>query len=185
MSEAQTPAGVVPILGEAGGCPEVEWAGRKWKIGHPVQKAKALLEIHLAAEAVAEVEALEDAIPPQTYKKAFDNTLNAVRGKQYRTWGPGWTAAMEGADGNYLFLLSLLKVHQPDATVADARALLVNKPLATLAALELVAGDFFSELTADLPEPPAEQTARAAEMTDRFLSSLRTICGISSGPTKT
>jgi len=176
MADQETP-GVVQMLGEAGGCPEVEWGGRKWKVAHPVQKAKALLELYLAAEAVAEVEALEGVLPPDRYKRAYDSTLAAVRGKHFRTWGPGWQAAVEGADGNYLFLLSLLKVHQPDATVADARALLVNRPLATLAALETVCADFFSALAADLLEPPAGQAARAAEMTARFLSALRTACG--------
>lgn len=185
MSEDQTPAGVAAMLGEAGGCPAVELDGRAWKIGHPVQKAKALLETYLAASAVEEVEALQGAVPPATYQKMFKDTLAAVRAKHFRTWGPGWAAAVEGPEGNYLFLLSLLLVHQPEATVADARALLVHRPLATLCALEQVAGDFFSLLAADLAEPPEEQRARAGAMAATFLAGLKTACGLSSAPTET
>lgn len=169
--------GYQTVLGEAGACPEIEYAGTVWKVGHPVGAAKAALEEYVAASAVAEVEALRGVFPPGLYAKMEADTLAALRAKHHRTWGPMWLKAVEGPDGNVLFLYSLLKAHQPAATVDDARDLLAAKPLATLAALERVSPDFFTKLAAGLAVPLETRAEKAAEMRDRFLTGLRTVCG--------
>lgn len=177
VQDAAPAPSVAQMLGAAGGCPAVEFNGRVWKIEHPVQRAKAELEIYLAGEAVRRVEALQRVLSPAAFQQRMDDVLAMVAGGWYATWGKGWQRATEGPDGNLLFLFSLLRVHQPDCTVADARGLLFGKTGETLAALEVVSPGFFAAVAEALPVPPDQKPAQAAAMAADFLARLRTLTG--------
>lgn len=160
------------VLGAAGPPVELRHKGLTWRLGHPVQSARELLENFLAAQAIAEVNALRDTLDPQDYAAAKKDVLSLVTGKWYSTGGKGWVAAVEGPEGGALFVLALLRVHQPHATVADVKALLADKLDELTLALEQVAPDFFLALT-DEADPAAARGAKAKEMYAGFFAGLR------------
>lgn len=170
------------LLGEAGGCPVVEWNGRKWKIAHPVQKAKAQLEKVLAARHLAAVAELKDALPPASYEAAWAEAVRLVGTGHFRTFRRGWQQEMTGGASSLLLLLGLLRCHQDDATEADAAGLLAERPEETVAALVQVFPALFASLAGDLPLPPAKRTQAAAEMAERAAAVLR---GLSASPSRT
>lgn len=174
MGEAHDHAPTVgQVLGAAGACPEVEYAGRVWRVGFPTQRAKARLEELFAAQALAEVKALEGVLDPADYAGELAAVRDAVRSKQYRTWAPGWVAAMNGPEAGTLFLLSLLRENHPDATAADARALAENRADEVNAAVDRVAAPFFETVAADFPGTPAAK-AKALEVVRGLFSRSRT-----------
>lgn len=146
-----TEVGAQALLGESGATPEVEWNGVTWKIGHPVQRAKAVLEELAAAKAVRSVVALKSALAPAEYAEAYSEVLRQVTAGDFRTWGVGWVRQVAGADGSALFLLSLLRCHHPQATEADAAGLLAACPGEVNAAVERVTPRFFDLLVSAVP----------------------------------
>ncbi len=164
-------------LGEAAGCPTIEWNGRKWKIAHPVQKAKAFIEDTLAANAIAEVAKLERMLPAAVYEESFQRVLSVVADGYYHTWEPGWMKSCQnGLTGGLLFIRSLIWCHQEDVTESDVIGLMSEKMGEVKAALVRVMPGFFEYLAEfkvgvskkELPEVKAQ--ARA--MAERFLTAM-------------
>lgn len=174
MSEEIPPAGVQQHLGAAGACPEIEWGGKTWRVGHPVQKARAALEELVAAKAVAETRALEGILDPAAYDAAQKDCLRAIRAGECRTWGAQWVATVNGPDGDYLFLMSLIKPQHPDATEADVSGLMSDRGFELAAALERVCPAFFTELAAARKGATARQRQEIADQfTARLLPAFR------------
>jgi hypothetical protein len=171
VTETLPPPGVQTMLGAAGAPARVQWRGKPWLVGHPVQKAKAELEEIAAAAAVAEVRALKGALPSDAYAELWKDTVAAIQAKEFRTWGPGWARTVFARENAHLFLLSLLRCDQPHATEDDARGMAAEEPEQVTAALARVVPDFFAHLLAGLTVPPDQRetfTARVGEITARF-----------------
>lgn len=144
------------LLGDAGACPEISWNGKVWRIGHPTQRAKAVLEELVAAKAIGEVTALKTALPPETYAEVFQGVLDRVSGGEFRTFGRGWVNLTTGGTGAVLFLLSLLRERHPDATESDAIGLAADRGDEVQGALGRVIPSFF-ELLLETSAIPAQQ----------------------------
>lgn len=158
MSEAS----VTTLLGASGACPEIRLNGKTWRVGHPTQKAKAELETIIVSQAFAEVKALRDVLPPDDYRDLYADTASKVRAKAFRTWGDEWERYALGATHAHLFLLSLLRENHPDATEADALALLASCGEEVQLALGQVVADFFVMLLAEHPRLKPEERATVA-----------------------
>ncbi len=147
------------LLGDAGACPEIEWNGKRWKIGHPTQGAKGCLEELVAAKAVAEVKAIKGVLPADDYAEMFKALLSRITTGYYRTFFPGWIEQTTGGGGAVLFLLSLLRERHPDATEADAVGLAGERGDEVQAALARVVPSFFEMLVASATHIPPDQKA--------------------------
>lgn len=155
-------------LGEAGACPEVGWNGKIWKIGHPTQRAKAILEELAADRSISEVVAMKAYLSPAAYAELFAESRRAIAKREYATWGEGWQAVMSSIDGGLLFLLSLLRVNHPEATEETVRGLMADKGDEVAAAMDRVMPPFFALLVESLPAPPAERAKHLAGMLADF-----------------
>jgi len=158
--------GIGEVLGEAGGCPEViDSVGRRWKIGHPTQAAKRVLEGLVAAAALAEIKAQERYLSPSDYSEELAAHRRAVLAKEFRTFGSGWERIMsDPPTAGTLFLLSLLRTHHPHATEADARSLQDDCPLDLELALDEVIPSFFPVLVMDDRIPKANRAEVLARL---------------------
>jgi hypothetical protein len=150
--------GIGTMLGAAGACPEIDLKGNRWKIGHPTQRAKAVLEELAVAKAVAEIRRLKGILPPDAYAETFAELTSRIAAGDYRTWGGGWQRVVLAPGNSHLFLLSLLREHHPQASEDDARALALGEPEQVGAALARVVPGFFSLLLDPLP---LQETQRA------------------------
>jgi hypothetical protein len=149
--------GVGPVLGDAGPPAEFEFRGRTWKVGHPVQAAKAELEKLVLQYVLESHEAMRGVWPDAKFAAKEKELDELIYGRHYRTWGSLWKVAVNGPDGNALLLLSLLKAHQPAAALDDARAMWANATRQVLIAYAQVMPDFFSALVASHPGTPEEK----------------------------
>ena len=170
MSDQSHP-GVGAVLGAAGACPEILCGGKLWRVGHPTQAAKSRLEDFAAATAIAEVRALKTVLPPDAYADAWKDTLADVQAKQFRTWGAGWRRVVFDPQNFHLFFLTLLRENHPEATEADAKALLADEPELVAAALARVVPDFFTVLLVGVRLTLDQQAAVAAAIA-RLLATL-------------
>jgi hypothetical protein len=130
------------VLGSSGPCPEITVKGKTWKIGHPTQKAKAELENLAVRAAVSEVRSLKEVLPADAYKEAFAELTASISARDFRTWGTGWQRIVWGPQSVHLFLLSLLREHQSQATESDAIELATSAPEELAAALAQVVPSF-------------------------------------------
>lgn len=149
--------GVQTILGQAGACPIVEWAGKRWKIGHPTQGAKAILEELCAAQATQEITRQKRFTPAQAYAENVAELGRAIRKGEYRTWHPGWTDIIGGLDGDLLFLMSLMVPWDEAITLGDVRALHDAKGDEVHLAVARVTPPFFDELMKAIPKNVAKE----------------------------
>lgn len=119
-------AGLSDVLGDAGSLPEIEYAGKVWKVGKPTQRAADTLVALTIRAAMREIQALKGIIDPADYQQMFDDFTVAVQKGAYKTWGERWYAMASTAEGTMRFLLSLIRERHPDASEKDALALAVN-----------------------------------------------------------
>lgn len=164
--------GVGPALGGSGACPRIVCGDKTWTVGWPTQKAKSALEIATLELAVANHEEACAHLPAKFVARKQKELDGAIDGGHWRTWGELWTSVNEGPDGNTLFLLSLLREHHPDATLADARKLWREKGGETVRAFAVVVPSFFELLVADRPEPPAVKAALVKQGTEDVLRAI-------------
>jgi hypothetical protein len=154
VSENSDAPGVGPGLGGSGPCPTVVGGGKTWTIGHPTQRAKAHLEILTAATAIDQLEELKPVLKPEVWARRAAELDAKIDGGQHRTWCPLWSAVNGGPNGTPLFLLSLMRDHHPEATLADVRELIASEPMRVRAALACVVPRFFILLAESAPIPP-------------------------------
>ena len=177
MADNSNVPGVQQLLGDAGALPEIKANGKTWLIGFPTQRAKAALEELVTAAAVNEVVSLKPILPPQSYGELMSDLRNAVGAGDYKTWGSGWQRVLAGTDGGNLFLCSLLRERQANATVEDAAAVAMACPDEVAMALARVAPPFYLLLMEKLPvseESKAEMVAKAAEQLMSRMSATQT-----------
>ncbi len=168
MSDESQPVGIGPVLGAAGPCPVIVHKGKSWTVGHPTQKAKSWLEKLVAACALETLAELKDVLPPDEYLARRASLDQNIYQKQHRTWGPLWTTVTSGEDGDAVFLLSLLKLHHPEATMADARELHLNANREVGLAFAEVLPAFFTLLVETYPVQAEDRQAVAEEYAKKF-----------------
>ena len=118
--------GIGDFLGDAGALPVIECGGKSWQIGKPTQRAKDALEELVVRAAWAQVKALA-AFDAEQYELAKADHFAALQKGEYKTFGPRWGNLVSGtAESGARFLCALLRERHPEATEADAMALLVN-----------------------------------------------------------
>ena len=162
-------------LGESGACPEIVHNGKTWKVGYPTQKAKAILNNLVVAYASAEIQTASESLPPALYQQMLSDFTTKIGQRYYKTWHQGWIEIAMGQDGDILFLLSLVKLHQPNATENDARMLFEECGPMVQTAMAQVMPVFFQILEADYPSQlPKENRAQLrAAAENRFRSLLK------------
>lgn len=170
--ETIRPEGALAALGDAVPPPEVTFAGKAWKIGHPTQRAKAELEklvVEVSEQAMAD---LKGVISAAKYKAREERLDALVFSRQWQTWGTLWSEVINGPLSFPLFLLSLLRPHHPAATVKDAESLWLGANRPCRNALVMVLPGFFALLTATLPGEAEDQREAAAAWSREILAVL-------------
>ncbi len=153
---------VQQLLGDAGACPEIEWQGKVWKIGHPTNRARGALEELVAAKAVTSITKLEGVMPPAVYAAMFADVMRDIKLERYKTFDKLWVEQTQGSSGAVLFLQALLRERHPEATEADAISLAMGKDNEVQAAIARVAPGFFDMLVASATNLNPEQKATLA-----------------------
>jgi hypothetical protein len=150
MSDETPSIGV--MLGAAGGCPEVEFKGKTWKVGHPTQTTKATLERLVVAKATREITALKQDLPPNEYAEMFEGHRKAVSAGKFKTWSEDWQAIAFAPENLHFILLSLLRENHPEASERDAKDLFTSAKEDVEIALAQVVPDFFTLLYREHPQ---------------------------------
>jgi hypothetical protein len=83
--------------------PEVQWNGTAWKIGHPTQGAKALLERLVLQTAEANLDAAKGVLSDKRYAAEEKRFGDALMGRTWATFGELWLATMNGPSAFPLF----------------------------------------------------------------------------------
>lgn len=162
----------------AGPAPTVtETATRRvWRLGWNTQDAKAALETAIVSQLTLEAIRKMKAMGPAG-AEYFELFQNRVDSGAYSTFAPGWRYVLGGLDGSWLFLLSLLLEHQPDATPDDAKRLLATEAEQVRVGVSYVAPDFFAAVTIQMRDKTV--TAEQADAAGRQLAAavLETVYG--------
>lgn len=165
---AENPVSVQDVLGAAGEPPRFAWRGKEYKVGFPTQRVKARLEELIAGAETAAVQALRGVIPPTDFADQLARLGRQLRTREHRTRdGSLWQRYMVGEEavtGFQLFLLALLREHQPDVTEDDLRAMLAEGGEFLLLAADRVVPGFFTWLEAELGAPKGTTAELAAKM---------------------
>ncbi len=174
MSESNdpVPTGAGPALGGTGSpCPTCCLPGGKpWKVGWPTQAAKQEFELLVAEHAVADLQSRKRMYSVQVFAQKEKELEVRFAGGDHLSYGALWVAVLDGPDSMPMFLLSLLKEHQPEATFADAKKLWKSGHLSVRRALTLVMPPFATLLVAESPRTQEEdRPAAAAELAKMFL----------------
>jgi hypothetical protein len=167
------PEGAFAALGAAVAPPEVMYAGKPWKIGHPTQEAKAELEklvVQVAEQSLADLRGALSAVRYAALEQQLDDRIYA---RHWQTWGSLWQEVCNGPLSFPLFLLSLMKPHHPTATIADAQALWLNANRPCRHAIAMVLPDFFDLLAASLPADASERREQGQKMAAELLARLQ------------
>lgn len=164
--------GALAALGDAVPPPEVRFNGKPWRIGHPTQGAKAELEKLVVQVAEQSVDDLKGVLPAARHAALVKRLDDRIMARQWQTWGPLWSETVNGPLSFPLFLLSLMKPHHPEATVADAQSLWLGVNRECRNALVMVLPGFFDLLAASLPGDAADRAASAREMVAELLAAL-------------
>lgn len=173
-SVAQMRAGPAPTVKESG--------GKLWRLGWNNQDAKAALEMLITSELTRSAIKKMKALGPDG-AEYFELFQNRVDSGTYKTFAPGWRHVMAGLDASWLFLLSLLAEHHPDATPDDAKRLLAEEPEQVNAGVGVIAPDFFAAVAVQMRDPKTV-TAESAAAAGREIAAaiLDKVFGLKSTP---
>lgn len=142
-SPQRRPASVQQIVGGPG--PTVDAVGKTWRLGFNDQNAKGALEELIRAHVIRRELPIKKALGPEEGQKYWENEIRPLfDAGYYDTFGMGWLATMKSPDGVILFLQSLLLRNHPEVTLDRAREIFAEEPDQVIAAVEVVAPDFFA-----------------------------------------
>lgn len=163
--------GIGPALGGKGApCPTVTFCKVTWKIGWPTEEARLWLELLIAQYAEDGLKERKRTKSAVDYAKSEADLERDLAAGYHRTFGQLWNKTVDGPDGMPLCLLSLLKEHQPDATLKDAKVLWGSAARQVRIALAQVVPNFAAVLVEDNPLiHQDEREAKKAELTALFL----------------
>lgn len=119
MSESVPPT-VADMLGNAGPLPEVVWRGKAYRVGLPCPEVIAHAERAVPGLALENVRAAFDGAELAREEEAVKA---AVRGRKHGFGQALFNDVLGGADGDTLILYACVKLHHPEVTVADVRAM--------------------------------------------------------------
>jgi len=151
-------------MGAARACPEIEWNGQTWKIGYPTGRAKDILKKLFIRQATDDVISLKNVLDGEQYAEMFESHRLALQSGKFEPFKPGWNAVMQSPNGGSLFLLSLLRLNHPNATLADANGITMDKGDELALIIDQVMPDFFSVLVADLKISPEKRQETLATL---------------------
>lgn len=164
--------GAMAALGAAVPPPEVQWNGKAWKIGHPTQGAKALLERLVLQTAEANLDAAKGVLSEKRFAAEEKRFGDALMGRTWATFGELWLATMNGPAAFPLFLASLVQQHHPEFAPELARQMWLERNTACRTALVQVLPDFFGVLSADMPADEEQKRAFAATFAAGVMAAL-------------
>jgi hypothetical protein len=130
------------VLGAAGSPAEVVWGGKTYKVGPPTDGAISRVEMLVAAQAGAEVDALKGVLPDSQHRELADDLKRKLMARSHRAGGDLFTETLQSPDGQVLYLLALLREYHPEMTERDARRMTADVPDQVERALILVTPDF-------------------------------------------
>lgn len=139
---------VQQLVGSPG--PTVEIAGENgkpkiWRLGFNDQNAKGALEELIRAHFIRRELPNKRALGGEDGENYWRSEVRPLLDSgYYDTFGPGWLATLKSSDGVLLFLQSLLVKFQPDITAAQTQEIFAAEPEQVMAAVEVVAPDFFA-----------------------------------------
>lgn len=167
MPDDLPPASVQDTLGNAGTLPTVEWKGETYHLSFPSQKTKTALEEHVAAQAVNECRAMKGVLPADAYAELWDKTVKAIQTRAHRTMGPLWveTIMAGGIKTAVPIMLILFRVRHPKLSEDDVRAMILDEPELTTAALMRVIPSFFEMAVRAVGAPPETAAELMAQLT--------------------
>lgn len=128
------------ITGDPG--PTITMGSKVWRLGFNTQNAKGRLEELIRTHVVRDALKLRGDIGGEAGEQYWQDARDALAAEHYHTFEKGWFRVLKSNVGNRLFLLSLLQKHHPDATEADALALLTQESEQTEQAMAVVSPTF-------------------------------------------
>lgn len=153
-------------LGQSGPKPTITHNGKTWEIAYPTRKAKDHFTAIITASAVAECKALKGVLSDEDFAALWRDLTTKIQAGHFRTLNAGWLEVMMGVDADAFFLLSLLRVSHPEATIEHARELYSECPEEIAAAYAVVVPDFLSSLEKDWP--PKIPKARRSDLSEQL-----------------
>ena len=144
--------------------PTIRALGKTWRLGFNDQNAKGALEelirSHHTRIAVREKRSIGGEEGELVWAE-----FCALKAKGfYDTFGKGWQATLQSQEGVLLFLQSLLTKNHPDITTEQTIDILAAEPEEAMAALEVVAPDFFEALAIQMGHSTNEARAVGQEI---------------------
>lgn len=142
--------------------PSFEALGKKWRLSFNDQDAKGQLEelirAHVVREEIKTKRALGGDEGDRYWREEVKPLLDSG---YYAMFSPGWVSIMKSQAGVGMFLQSLLMKHHPEATLDTAIELFLGEPEQVIAAVEVIAPDFFAAVAVQMGHNRAEALAAA------------------------
>jgi len=130
--------------------PVIEALGKRWRLGFNDQDAKAALEEVIRAHHTRQAIREKRNIGGQEGEDYWSD-FSALKARGfYATFSKGWIETMKSHDGILLFLQSLLFKHHEDVSMDQVREIFASEPEQVVAAVEVVAPDFFSAVAVQM-----------------------------------
>lgn len=161
------PASVQQLTGGPG--PTVEACGKRWRLGFNDQDAKAALEELVRAHHARRALKDKRSIGGEDGQAVWDEFARLSSSGFYDTFGTGWIATLKSPDGILLFLQSLLFKHHPDIGMEQVREVFASEPEQVVAAVEVVAPDFFAAVAIQ----KGHSTEQAKEAAPQLAAAMR------------
>lgn len=158
------PMSVQQLTGGPG--PTVEAIGKRWRLGFNDQDAKGALEELIRAHHARRAIRDKRNIGGDEGQAVWDEFSGLSARGFYDTFGPGWLATLKSSDGVIIFLQSLLFKHHPEVTAAETQQIFAAEPELVMAAVEVVAPDFFAAVAVQKGYSTDEAKSAAPQIAD-------------------
>ena len=145
-----------------GGPWPIEWKGKTYQMGRPNPAAIEAIENEIARDAWDEANTLESFAPG-----ALADVRDKLLTRQHRAGGPLFNATFRTSQGGLLQLWSLVRLHHPEFTRAEAAAMNQDIPDQVELALIMANPGFFEQVGVRSKMPHARQETKAAELRER------------------
>jgi hypothetical protein len=166
----QRPRSVQHLTGSPG--PTIDAFGKMWRLGFADQNAKGQLEELIRSAVVRRENATAQSMGADGDAYWDKRVQPKLDEGYYTTFRPGWLSVMKTEAGVMMFLQSLLMKHHPDVTTAFAKELFTEEHRQVIAAIEVIAPDFFVAVAIQMgvsPEAARERgPAIAAAVREQF-----------------
>lgn len=167
--------------------PTVDALGKKWRLGFNDQNAKGALEELIRAHAIrGELQTKRALGGAEGERYWLEEVKPLFDSGYYSTFGKGWLNTLRHPDGVLLFLQSLLVKHHPDITADQTKDVFASEPEQVMAAVEVVAPDFFAAVAIQMGHS-TENAKRggveiAAALREAIANQTRTVTPVTTPP---